>query len=76
MKLNDKNIFFSYDRGNFYEFEIDYKNINIKFRDIFATHGNCPVYQLAKYQENNILFSGMMEKLEFGNFYKYMHKNN
>ena len=34
LKLDNKNLFFSDDRGNIYEFEIDYKDTNIKFKDI------------------------------------------
>ena len=63
LKLDNKNLFFSDDRGNIYEFEIDDKDINIKFKDIFAAHGNSPIYQLAKYQENNILSSGLDGKI-------------
>ncbi len=63
MKLDDKHLFFSDDRGNIYEFEIDDKDINIKFKDIFAAHGNSPIYQLAKDQENNILSSGWDGKM-------------
>ncbi len=63
LKLDDKNLFFSDDRGNIYEFEIDDKDINIKFKDIFAAHGESPIYQIAKYQENNILSSGWDGKI-------------
>ena len=63
LKLDDKHYFFSDDRGNIYEFEIDDKDINIKFKDIFAAHGNSPIYQLAKDQENNILSSGWDGKM-------------
>ena len=63
MKLDDKNLFFSDDRGNIYEFEIDDKDINIKFKDVFAAHGISPIYQLAKYKENNILSPGYDGKI-------------
>lgn len=59
MKLNDKNLFFSDDRGNIYELEINDndKDINIECKDIFAAHGNSPIYQIVKYQENkNYIF--------------------
>jgi len=59
LKLDDKHLFFSDDRGNIYEFEIDDKDINIKFKDIFAS----AIYQLAKYQENYILSSGWDGKM-------------
>ena len=63
LKLNDKNLFFSDDRGNIYEFEINEKDVNIECKDIFAAHGNSPIYQLSKYQDNNILSSGWDGKM-------------
>ena len=63
LKLDEKNIFFGDDRGNIYEFDIDDKDINLKFKDIFAAHGNSPIYQIVKYQENNILSSGWDGKM-------------